>query len=175
MANEPKWENLYRVLNEYADYWIRTAQEKIQQNGNIASGDLVSTMGAQREISFKNDYISVKVSMLEYWQYVEKGSKPHWPPIDAIKKWIEVKPVIPQVMTLTRHTKTKGDVQYQVLPTVKQLAYLISRKISIEGTPAHPFFEEAQNEAMQHFEDAISYAIEEDWLEWIEENVYPLL
>jgi hypothetical protein len=44
-----------------------------------------------------------------------------FPNIDAIKKWIQVKPVIPTV-------QSNGKI-----PTLSQLTYLISRKIARDG------------------------------------------
>lgn len=169
-----QWTNLYKVLNEYADYWVLRAQEHIRQNGNVASGLLNETMGQQREVSFdvESGNISVKINLEPYWYYVENGRGPgKFPPIDKIKEWIEVKPVIPQVMTLTRHTKTKGDVTYEVLPSVSQLAFLIGRKIATEGTQGHPFFKQTTEEAIAHFELAIALALEEDFLSYVEQNV----
>lgn len=155
-----KWTNLYRVLNEYADYWIRTAQDIIQQNGNIASGKLNETMGKERKVSFKDDYLSVEINLEPYWKYLDEGTMPHFPPPDAIKKWIEVKPVIP-------HPDKNGKV-----PTVDQLSFLIGRKIAREGTEAHPFFYEATEEAWKYFEESVALAIQEDIAEWLNEIIF---
>lgn len=68
--------------------------------------------------------LSVSFNLEEYWKYVEYGRRPgKRPPIDAIEQWIKVKPIIPDPIN--------GRV-----PTTKQLAFLISRKIGMEGTPA---------------------------------------
>lgn len=71
-------------------------------------------------------YINISIQLEDYWKYVENGTKPHFPPIDKIRQWIKVKPVLPRA--------TDGK-----LPTQNQLAYLISRKISKVGTKPQPF------------------------------------
>lgn len=75
--------------------------------------------------------LSVSFNLEEYWKYVEYGRRPgKRPPIDAIERWIKVKPIIPDPIN--------GRV-----PTTKQLAFLISRKIGMEGTKAQRPLEKA--------------------------------
>jgi hypothetical protein len=60
----------------------------------------------------------------DYWKYVEYGRKAGtFPNLDAIKRWIRNKPVLP--------TAYNGKI-----PTIDTLAYLIGRKIEREGTNA---------------------------------------
>lgn len=173
--SEIRWDNLYRVLEEYADYWIRTAQDIIQQNGNVSSGKLNETMGQRREISFniESGQISVKINLEHYWKYIEEGLKgngdsdkplrnttspfkaPEWKKAyPHILNWISVKPIsLPPDMT------------------DKQFAAAAAHNIETLGTEPHPFMEEATDIAFREFENAIGYAIEEDFLVYIEENV----
>lgn len=75
--------------------------------------------------------LSVSFNLEDYWKYVEYGRRPgKRPPIDAIEQWIKVKPIIPDPIN--------GRV-----PTTKQLAFLISRKIGMEGTKAQRPLEKA--------------------------------
>lgn len=75
--------------------------------------------------------LSVSFNLEEYWKFVEYGRRPgKRPPIDAIERWIKVKPIIPDPIN--------GRV-----PTTKQLAFLISRKIGMEGTKAQRPLESA--------------------------------
>lgn len=141
-----KWTNLYKALNEYADYWISTAHRIMKENDNIATGQLSTTMGIEREISFSNDILSVKINIEPYWKYLDKGTKPHMPPVDAIAKWVEVK-INP--------------------PEVNNLAWAIATKIKKEGTKPHPFFDKATEEAWKYFEVKVADAIQEDIAEWI--------
>lgn len=145
-----KWDNLYRVLNEYADYFVQVAQDNIQANGNYASGQLSQTMGEEREITFENDYLSVKVSLMDYWVYLENGTGPHMPPIDAIRRWVEVKFNVPEI---------------------EGIAWAVANKIKKEGTDAHPFFEQSKSVALEQFENSIAYALQEDMLGYMEDTV----
>jgi hypothetical protein len=75
--------------------------------------------------------LMVSFNLEDYWKYVEYGRRPgKRPPIDAIEQWIKVKPIIPDPIN--------GRV-----PTTKQLAFLISRKIGMEGTKAQRPLEKA--------------------------------
>lgn len=88
-----------------------------------ASGKLV--LSSNSVINWNNGAFTIDFVLQDYWKYLEYGTKPHFPPINKIEEWIRVKPVVPYAMD--------GRV-----PTTKQLAYLIGRKISEVGTkPTH--------------------------------------
>lgn len=72
--------------------------------------------------SFNGDTFEVFFNLEDYWKYVEFGTKPHFPPIEAIKQWINVKRIIPKA--------NNGKI-----PTINQLAYAISKSIAKKGTP----------------------------------------
>lgn len=153
-----KWTKLTEVLNDFADTFIQIARDNLQANGTNASYDLYNSF--QKIIDVGEDSFSVKIQLEDYWKYVEEGRGPgKYPPPDAIRSWIEVKPVVPQ-----------ADMNGRT-PTVEQLTFLISRKIAEEGTNPQPFFEPAKEEAIRQFEDRISYAIQEDVSNYILELV----
>lgn len=88
-----------------------------------ASGNLV--LKSDTIIKWNKGSFTVDFVLQDYWKYLEYGTKPHFPPMNKIEEWIRVKPVVPYAID--------GRV-----PTTKQLAYLISRKISEVGTqPTH--------------------------------------
>lgn len=92
--------------------------------GTNASGTLSNSITGL--VKQNDKYINISIQLEDYWKYIEYGSKPHFPPIDKIREWIKVKPVLPQPIN-------------GKLPTENQLAYLISRKISKVGTKPKPF------------------------------------
>ena len=108
--------------------------------------------------------LSVSFNLEEYWKYVEYGRGPgKRPPIDAIERWIKVKPIIPDPIN--------GRV-----PTTKQLAFLISRKIGMEGTKAQRPLEKAvysdsmellinqlKNEIVGQMKEELGNFIEKEW------------
>lgn len=153
-----KWTKLTEVLNEFADTFIQIARDNLQANQSNASYNLYNSL--EKIIEVGEDHYSVKISLADYWKWSENGRGPgKYPPPDAIRSWIEVKPVVPQ-----------ADMNGRT-PTVEQLTFLISRKIAEEGTNPQPFFEPAKEEAIRQFEDRISYAIEEDVSNYILELV----
>lgn len=160
MANELdiKWIRLTEVLNAFADTFIQIARDNLQANQSNASYNLYNSF--EKIIEVGEDYFKVSVSLADYWHFLEEGRSPgKYPPPDAIRNWIEVKPVVPQ-----------ADMNGRT-PTVEQLTFLISRKIAEEGTNPQPFFEPAKEETIRQFEDRISYAIEEDVSNYILELV----
>lgn len=180
--NQIPWENLSLVLFELGDYFIEQARNNLKTGGNPpytnsnASYNLYDSMETIVQI-FDDRYI-VDVQLADYWKYVNSGSDPHWPNVDAIRKWIEIKPVLPTPMTITRRWYTNGrrkgapktilnERQVVVTPSVDQLAYLIGRKISREGTEGTHFFDKAQEAAIAQFEQKIEKAIEMDIDEWL--------
>lgn len=94
-------------------------KQAIKDSGHDASGQLENT--ARYKVMFNGKYLEVYFNLQEYWKYLENGTKPHFPPIEAIEKWITVKHIIP--------TTNSGKV-----PSTRQLAYCIAREISVKGT-----------------------------------------
>lgn len=141
-----EWKNLTRVLVEFADRFIELAQANLANNGTNASGELSRSL--EKIIEIGEDNYSVKISLEDYWYYVENGRGPgKFPPPSAIRNWI-------------------GKV-----PTVEQLTFLISRKIAQEGTSPQPFFEPAKEQAIREFSQAIDDAIAQDVSDYIEKLV----
>lgn len=163
------WTNLRRVLQEYGDYFIQAARDDLGANGSNASFGLNDSM--KTLVDIYDDHFEVNIELEDYWYYVEHGRKPgKFPPVNKIREWIEVKPVMPRPMTLVRHNKS-GDKQYTVTPTVDQLAFLIGRKIANKGTDPQPFFEKNIRPTYDHFQEAIALAIDADLGEWVEQLV----
>ena len=157
-----KWTNLERVLNEFADRFIELARGYLQENGTNASGELSRSL--EKIVEIGESSFSVKISLAEYWTYVEHGRGPgKFPPPPAIRRWIDVKPV-------QAYPDSRGRT-----PTVDQLAFLIGRKIAEEGTDPQPFFEPAKEEAVRQFSAAINKAIEADVDAFVEEQVQKML
>lgn len=161
-ALDIKWTHLTEVLNSFGDRFVELARENIERNGSNASHNLSDSI--EKIVEVGEDYYSVKISLDDYWVYLENGRGPgKFPPPPAIRSWIEVKPVTP-------YPDSQGRI-----PTVDQLTFLISRKISREGTSAQPFFEPAKEQAIREFSQAIDDAIAADIDAYIEEAVLRML
>ena len=149
-----KWTHLTETLNLFADYFIETARQNLSNNGSNASYNLFDSF--EKIVEVGDDYYSVKISLADYFKFVENGRGPgKFPPVDKIREWISVKPITP-------YPGKNGKI-----PSVEQLSFLIGRKIATEGTDPQPFFEPAKEDAISRFEEAINLAISEDIDNWI--------
>lgn len=140
--------HLQEALEEIGNEIVKLYKEKLQQpdvNGwnRVASSQLLNSVNF---LVLRNDSeIWVELHLEDYWKYLEYGTKPHWPPVDAIRDWIKIKPVLPR-------PDKNGK-----LPTEKQLAFLIGRKISREGTEPYMLY----NQTMDALNDWITNKLEE--------------
>lgn len=107
-------------IRKIASDLLERYKTAITDAGKTASGQLERT--ASYKVNISGAYFEVYFNLEDYWRYVENGTRPHFPPMDAIERWIQVKKIIP---------RTNGGKQ---IPTTRQLAYLISREISVKGT-----------------------------------------
>ena len=109
--------NIERVLKEYAQLAGDTYRNYMKLGGKDASGTL--SQSARAEVRVNGSRYEVVMHLEEYWKFIEAGRRPgKFPPPDKIRQWLEVKPVIPRPMKNGK------------LPTIKQLTYLIGRKIA---------------------------------------------
>lgn len=107
-------------IKNFASELLERYKTAIKDAGKVASGQLEKT--ASYRVNISGAYLEVYFNLESYWRYVENGTRPHFPPTDAIERWIQVKRIIP---------RTNGGKQ---IPTTRQLAYLIGREISVKGT-----------------------------------------
>ena len=139
---------VYEVLERYAKEFIEQYRLNLVESGRPASGQLADSLSYK--VDMGTNVYAVDISLRAYWKYIESGTRPHWPPVDAIREWIKVKPVIPRPMANGK------------LPTESQLAYLIGRKISRVGTEGINDFERANQEIFSRMEMSIAEAVTED-------------
>lgn len=93
----------------------------VLENKDINASRILSD-SAEAIVEVNGTTLSVSFNLEEYWKYVEYGRRPgKRPPITSIEEWIVLKPIIPKPIN--------GRI-----PSTEQLAYLISRKIGMEGT-----------------------------------------
>lgn len=119
-------------IKEITDSFVNELKNRLAENKTNATGDLSKSIKGL--VKYDGKYLTVSIRLNEYWRYIENGTKPHFPPIDAIKKWITIKPVLPRPLKNGK------------LPTTNQLAYLIGRKIAQKGTLPKPFFNPTLND-----------------------------
>lgn len=111
---------LLHILQQYGNLIIDSYRRKLYEGGSNATGLLGNSLTTQ--VNTEDGIYEVTLQIQDYWKYLEYGRLPGtFPNIDAIRKWIQVKPVIPTV-------QSNGKI-----PTLSQLTYLISRKIARDG------------------------------------------
>lgn len=141
--------------------------DKLVKNGRpTTENTLASTVKAYVDV--KGTTYEVGLELQDYWKYVEKGTKPHWPPPSAILHWITIKPVVPRPDKNGR------------IPTTKQLAFLIGRAIAGEspnqaklknpkgGTTGTHDLKKTTDALLGFYEQQIAEALGRDCFKYIE-------
>ena len=142
--------------------------DQLTVDDHIASGDLVNTMKV--EVRDGDNAFSVVMDVNKYWKYLEEGispagryGNPGWKAYPFIRKWIDVKPVIPRPGPDGR------------LPSPEQLAFLITRKIVEEGTTPSRDLEKTKDKIIPSYQARIRAAIVEDLRSTVILKVLPSL
>lgn len=137
------------VLNDFGKFLVEEYKDRLITENVNASDELYNSVRYMVEQG--NNKFEVKLELAHYWKYVENGRKAgKWPPISAIEKWVEIKPVLPRPMDNGK------------LPTTQQLAFLISRKIGLEGIAPRPLLQKSVDNIWNVFEEYIAEAFAKD-------------
>lgn len=139
-----EFKRLKEVLERYGQLLVTKYQMYVPE----ASGKLVQSV--KYELKYNETSYEVGLWLEDYWKYVEYGRKAgKFPPLSKIEEWIRVKPVIPRPYD-------------GKLPTEKQLAYLIGRKIANEGIEGKNVLKRTEDEVRDEMLMSIKQAIMED-------------
>lgn len=139
-----------KALNDFGQKIVDNYKAELEACG-YQDGQLYRTLSYSVKMS--NTSWLISISLEEYWKYIEAGRRAgaKMPPLDVIEKWINVRQIIPHSMTL-KSGKT-------VIPSVKQLSFLIARSIGKRGIQPRPFFKQSFEEAKREFLHIIEEAI----------------
>lgn len=148
---------LHKVLQDFAADIRERYKDVLANNDHIASHNLVDSIRTQVVVG--DNYYEVTMTLADYWKYVENDTKPHFPPPDAILKWIQVKPVIPRPDANGR------------IPSQKSLAFLIGRKIAREGTEGTHDLAKTKDDILPWWREQISKALGHDMENYIRKLV----
>lgn len=143
-----EWVHTEKVLQGYADDFLGRLKDRLIRDDKYASGRLLASL--QTRVVCTDSEVSVWLSSEDYLEYINEGTRPHWPPKEPIIQWIRDKGIEP-------YPDNNGR-----LPTVEGLAFLISRKISRDGTEADPVVDETLREVNEAWLPRIEEAIMED-------------
>ena len=145
-----EFSNTMSAVNTYVKGLAGIYKDLLIRDDKRSSGNLIRSIQPV-ESEMEGSRITGAMSLASYWKYVENGRRPgKWPPYDAILKWVTEKPVIPR--------PGKGGR----IPTEKQLAFLIQRKIGLEGIKPGNQLAEAQRLASPRYESVIQDAVSRD-------------
>lgn len=136
---------LERLLMQVTERIRRDAVLEIRNKKAVASGELMRNINAEvvREAGKIIGVVGVGGNV-PYGIYRHEGTKPHFPPIEAIKKWVIIKGL---VRDKGRPVSVRGAKKSVNLDAeAKSIAYLIARKISRKGTQGLPFLRIAFNQ-----------------------------
>lgn len=143
------YENVKAVLNKFGKLLVEEYRNNLTEKNVNASYALYNSISYVVESNVTN--FEVTLNLEEHWKYIEKGRKAgKYPPISAIEKWIEIKPVLPRPMSNGK------------LPTTKQLAYLIARKIGLEGIAPRPILQDSIDDVFALMFEELEEALMKD-------------
>ena len=149
MADLLELTELHQVLEDYAKDAEELYKYQISLGGKNASRKLIDNVKSWVVVG-ENSY-EVTLRLQDYWKYIEDGRKPgKFPPVGAIMKWIEVKPIIPRPNDFGK------------IPKPNQLAFLIGRKIKDDGIKPFPALKTTREELDKLYHDKISAALGHD-------------
>ena len=140
-----EWTHLEEVLRQYGERLVALYRENMERSGRPASGDLAQSL--HTEVVAGDTTIGVDLSLLEYWKYIEHGTSPHWAPIEPLRRWVEVKRMLPRPMANGK------------LPTPNQLAHMVQWKIAREGTEGKDDLSRALQQTWDEFGQAVADAV----------------
>lgn len=148
------WKHLTETLGQYGETLAEKYKQVLEERGINASGTLAQSV--RYIVETPDDRVfELSLGLEEYYKYIEDGRQPgKYPPPEAIESWIEIKPIAPYAM------------QNGKVPGVRELAFLIGRKIATEGIEAkHPLgdsIEEIQDYWLAEIDNAITLDINEN-------------
>lgn len=163
-------DELQKVLHDYAKDARELYKYQISLGAKNASRKLIDSVNSQIFVNGRGYEICLKLQ--HYWKYIEGGRKgtqssppgaeyaAGFPPVGVLIRWIQVKPIIP-----------KPDKDGK-LPSPKQLAYLIGRKIEREGIEPFPALKTTQQELDKIYHDKLSAALGHDVSRYISKVIF---
>jgi len=158
------------VLIKYAKKFASLTAENIRNNklggDSNASGELESSIKIT-PVKFMGKSYTIEVNMLEYWKYVNYGTRgtenglPNrkMPPIKSIIKWIKDK----QISLTDNDYKKSGKIKQNKTNILQTTAYKIANKIKRYGTEGTFFVTYAIDEIRDDLIKELRKAIKKDF------------
>lgn len=151
------FDNTRAVLEELAEEIRRNYRDHLMGEGHFTTlgSELRLVDSIEAKVELDGQTFVGTLSMNDYWKYVEEGTRPHWPPRDAILRWVQIKPVIPRPDSRGR------------IPKPEQLAFLIGRKIARDGTEGTHDLQKTKDAVIPLYVQKIQEALRQDLYQYI--------
>ena len=156
---------LQQVLQDLANDIRDNYKEHLQFNDRYTEKG-VPTGYSQRLIdSVKTQVVvgdnayEVTMTLNDYWKYVEDDTRPHFPPVNKLLEWVNIKPVLPRPDRNGR------------IPSPQSLAFLIGRAISRHGTKGSHDLEKVKDGVIPWYKEKIAIALGHDMENYIRKIV----
>jgi hypothetical protein len=158
--------NYERVIREMCDAIIEKAQQNLgafrsirgKRRRRVSSGLLKKSLDYKLRMASAGPSVKfgAKGKAGQYFDVIEQGRRPNkrMPPVDAIMRWIDEKPV---------RLQKKGGGFIKATPQAKRAAaYLIARSIAKKGIEGIYYYEEAIKQVIEDFGPKLQEAMQKD-------------
>ena len=156
---------LQKVLQDLANDIRDNYKEHLQHSDRYTEKGVPSGYSQRLIDSVKTQVVvgdnayEVTMTLNDYWKYVEDDTKPHFPPVNKILEWVQIKPVIPRPDANGR------------IPSPQSLAFLIGRAISKYGTKGSHDLEKVKDGVIPFYKEKIAIALGHDMENYIRKIV----
>ncbi|MEP0004579.1 MAG: hypothetical protein ABJ387_03500 [Balneola sp.] len=127
-------------LYDFGQDLVATAVDYLERKNINMDGDIMKSVQAEVE-KLKDDFRLQFGANVRHAIYVHEGTKPHWAPVKPIRQWVHKK------------LNLRGK-------ELKNVTFLVRRKIAREGTKAKPFLAVAMRAHINRLGGRIGQAIE---------------
>lgn len=151
-----EFNELRKVLEEYAEFVADEYKRTLQRDGRPASGRLVQSI--KTNVIVGESSFEVTMTLEDYWKWIEDGTSGRspqakiyrpdrkFPPVNKILEWVKVKPNLPKPSNLSP----------------EQFARKIAGKIYWYGTEGKPSLADAKKTTQEKFIARIGEALNKD-------------
>ena len=156
---------LQQVMQDLANDIRDNYKEHLQFNDRYTEKGVPSGYSQRLIDSVKTQVVvgdnayEVNMTLNDYWKYVEDDTRPHFPPVNKLLEWVNIKPVLPRPDRNGR------------IPSPQSLAFLIGRAISRHGTKGSHDLQQVKDGVIPFYKEKIAAALGHDMENYIRKIV----
>lgn len=138
-----------KILRKYSRLFANKYKQMLSNSED--TGALINSV--KTRVIVNDNEFGIEMTLLDYWKYIEEGRPPgKFPPVDKMIEWVERS--IPSPRPIPSESNR--------IPTPNQLAYIIGKKISEEGTEGKHYLQLTIDEIKEQFIIDLKEALVED-------------